>query len=133
VEGFADARGLKVERLAALPLPPSPLVWSGMIRTPDGVWRAQFQLLEHSPAQYEFFADSPTNAYITEAKALPTVKIYLWFARFPSIHYEERGGLHDVEFSDLRFYTGPGRPHPFAYRVRFDGAGKVVQQGWVVE
>jgi membrane-bound metal-dependent hydrolase YbcI (DUF457 family) len=128
VEGFAEGRGLTVEHLAALPLPPSPLSWSGMIRTPEGVYQARFRLFDRAPAQFQFFADSPPNAYIAAAKALPSVKTYLWFARFLVVHYEEQGDLRIVEFADLRFFTRPGRRHPFAFRVTFNGAGQVVEQ-----
>ena len=131
VKEFARDNALKVEHLAALPLPPSPLEWSGMVRTSEGVWQARFRLPDSTPPEFQFVADSPANRYIAAARELPTVKTYLWFARFPVVHYEERDGLHVVEFADLRFFTRPGRPHPFAYRVRFDGAGRVVEEGWV--
>jgi membrane-bound metal-dependent hydrolase YbcI (DUF457 family) len=133
VHNFARERGLAVEHLAALPLPPSPLRWSGMIRTPEGVWVARFRLTDAVKPQYEFFADSPPNEYIAKAEGLRSVKTYLWFARFPVARYEEREGLHVVEWSDLRFFPRPGRPHPFEFRVVFDGNGNVVKEGWTVE
>ena len=130
VERFAAAHTLCVERIGALPLPPSAARWAGLVRTPDGVYQSWFDLwTEESPA-FTFFANSPPNSYMEAAQGLPRVKTYLWFARFPVLRYWELGERHIVEFSDLRF-ARPGRnPGPFTFRVTFDAAGRILGQGW---
>jgi len=55
----------------------------------------------------------------------------LWFDRFPVTRYHEEAGEPVVEFSDMRFpQMGKRRTPSFTYRVRFDPAGKVLEQGW---
>ena len=39
MEDYAAQISLQVQTLAAMPLPPSILHWSGLIETPEGVWR----------------------------------------------------------------------------------------------
>jgi len=159
VEQFAAARGLRVVRLGALPLPPFLAWWDALIRTPEGVYEARFDLFRsyrRGPAPdsaskasngefptFHFFADSPPNGYLEAARQLPRVKTYLWFARFPVFRYTqspdpgpvpaklgEAGSLHIIEIHDLRFFQLGRRPAPFTFRVTFDAAGHVVEQGW---
>ncbi len=159
VEQFAAARGLRVVRLGALPLPPFLAYWDGLIRTPEGVYEARFDLsrgyqrgLAPDSASkasngefptFHFFADSPPNGYLEAARQLPRVKTYLWFARFPVFRYTqspdpgpvpaksgEAGSLHIIEIRDLRFFQRGRGPAPFTFRVTFDAAGHVVEQGW---
>lgn len=164
VEQFAAARGLRVARLGALPLPPALAYWDGLIRTPEGVYEAPFNLfrgyrrgLTPDPLggasngefpRFHFFADSAPNGYLEAARQLPRVKTYLWFARFPVFRYTqspvdlvpasvksagEAGSLHIVEIRDLRFFRLGRGPAPFTFRVTFDGAGHVVEQGWALQ
>jgi inner membrane protein len=66
-------------------------------------------------------------------KAIDTdgVRFYYWFARFPVVSYvNTRGGLHRVEFTDLRFLI-PGVRLPFVYFVEMDGTGTVVSEGFL--
>ncbi len=138
VEEFAASRGLPVERLGALPLPPSAAHWEGLIRTPDGVWEARIDLWNgvfserraRESRAFLFIADSAPNGYLEAAEQLPKVKTYLWFARFPVFRFRERGDQAVVEVSDLRFFSRRSRPPPFTFRVTFDAAGHVIDQGW---
>lgn len=131
VEQFAATQNLSVETLGALPFPPSLLHWVGMIRTRDGVWEARLDLRDASQPLFHYVADSPANRYIEAARALPSVKTYFWFARFPVVHYEREGDLHTVEFTDRRFFSRDGRRSGFTFRATFDSAGNVVREGWV--
>ena len=130
VEQFAAARGLCVERLGALPLPPSGLQWDGLIRTADGVYEGQFDLRRSDPPAFRFVADARENSYIEAARQQPDVKVYLWFARFPVVRFADEGDRKVVEFADLRFSPRGRRPTPFTFRVTLDDSGRVLKQGW---
>lgn len=133
VEQFAADRGLRVERLGALPLPPSAAHWAGLIRTPEGVYEARYNLLTGGSAEFRFVADAAPNGYIEAAQQLPKVKVYLWFARFPVFRFVERGERNIVEITDLRFFSRRKRLAPFTFQVTFDAAGHVIEQGWLEE
>jgi inner membrane protein len=85
-------------------------------------------------------SDSPSLA---AARALPEVRTYLDFARFPlaALAREPDGGT-SITFQDLRFlpwFTGPWerekggryRRQPFVYRVRLDRSGRPIEKGFV--
>lgn len=128
VEQFATSHNLQVERLGALPSTPSLIAWAGMIRASNGVYRSRFRVGQQP--EFQFYPDSPDNAYIEAAKQAATAKRFLWFARFPSISYAHVGALHYVDFSDHRFSPGPVRRSPFTVRVTLDDSGKIVHEEW---
>jgi membrane-bound metal-dependent hydrolase YbcI (DUF457 family) len=131
VKTFAEANQLAVERMGALPIPPSLLDWTGLIRANDGVYSARFDLRDSQPPVFESTADSAPNRYIATARELPDVRRYLSFARFPMIHFEQLDGRNIVEFSDLRFFNRRSkRPSSFTFKVVFDSEGKVLEEGW---
>jgi membrane-bound metal-dependent hydrolase YbcI (DUF457 family) len=133
VRVFAASNHLSVENLGALPLPPSLLDWSGIIRVRDGVYQSQFDLLETQPPAFRFIADSKNNPYTEEAMELPDVRTYLWFARFPLVRDSQRDGRNIFEFSDLRFFGRRSNgPIPFTFRVVLDSRGTFLEEGWVV-
>lgn len=133
VRAFASGNHVAAENLGALPLPPSLLSWSGAIRTSDGVYQSQFDLRDSQPPAFRFIADSPSNPYTQEAMALPDVRTYLWFARFPLIRVSQQGARNIVEFSDLRFFGRRSEgPLPFTFRVVLDSHGTFLEEGWVV-
>jgi membrane-bound metal-dependent hydrolase YbcI (DUF457 family) len=134
VEAFAVQRGLTVQNLAALPMPPWMARWSGLIRTPQGVYYAPINLLSREAPEFTFIADSPPSAFSAEGETLPEVQAYLRFARFPVTRSFEAGPLHIVEFSDYRFFrrqSGQRGRVGFTYRVTMDAQGNVVSRGWV--
>jgi membrane-bound metal-dependent hydrolase YbcI (DUF457 family) len=133
VEQFAASRGLTVETIGALPAPPSLSYWTGLIRTPEGVYQARINLFQLDPPAFRFLADSPSNAWLDAARQLPAVKTYLWFARFPVFRQFTENGRAVVEMADLRFFTQRRGPTAFTYRVEFDPRGHVLAQGWVRE
>jgi membrane-bound metal-dependent hydrolase YbcI (DUF457 family) len=135
VEDFARSRNLPVERLGALPLPPSVAHWDGLIRTPEGTWEGRMDLWNHGPQgdapALHFVRDNVPSRYLETAEQLPKVKIYLWFARFPVFRFAERSGLPALEISDLRFFARGNRPAPFTFAVTFDARGRATSEGWV--
>jgi hypothetical protein len=86
---------------------------------------------QSGPIEYRYYPDAPPNPYIAAARQLPEVKSVLWFARFPVIRFWKEGADAVVEIVDVRFSDGNRRPAAFTYRVRFDGAGRVLSQGWL--
>lgn len=134
VQDYAARENLRVEAMAAIPLPPSLLNWSGLVRTADGVHFASIRLFAARGPKFGFSGDAPDNPYIAAARRLPEVQSYFRFARFPVVRYSERGGIHMVEFSDLRFFgRRDRRPQPFTFRVTFDASGRVLTSGWADE
>jgi membrane-bound metal-dependent hydrolase YbcI (DUF457 family) len=132
VTTFAAQNSIQVDRLGALPIPPSLLDWGDAIRSRDGLYVAQFDLRNPKFPDFRFVPDSPPDHFITRAFALPEVQLYWQFARFPSIHSFLEDGHHVVELGENRFSDGRRRsPQPFTYRVVFDSAGNVIEQGWL--
>jgi membrane-bound metal-dependent hydrolase YbcI (DUF457 family) len=154
VKDFAGLQKLDVQSMGALPSPPSLWRWDGLLRTAGGVYEIRMDLSqkspfeipaaadpaeqsagiqsERAPIEYRFYPEANPNVYIEAAKELPQVQKVLWFDRFPVTRYHEEGGEPIVEFSDMRFPPmGKRRTPSFTYRVRFDPAGKVLEQGWI--
>jgi membrane-bound metal-dependent hydrolase YbcI (DUF457 family) len=131
---FANSQPLDVQYLAAVPLPPSPWTWSGLVRTPEGIYGAQFQVGAERQPDFHFLHDAPPNSYIEEAFHLPQVETYLGFARFPLVRFHRLGDMNIVEFSDVRFveYARRRNQHPFTYQVVFSADGRVQRQGWLI-
>ncbi|SRR5712692_1137195 len=133
VEQFAASHSLRGAEMGALPLPPSAAHWTGLIRTPEGVYEARFSLLSKNPGAeppaFRFIADAAPNSYIEAARQLPRAQTYLWFARFPVFRFDDQGDRKIVEISDLRFFSRRSRPPSFTFQVTFDAAGRVIQQG----
>ena len=136
---FAEEKGLSVETLGALPLPPSLLHWDALMRTQRGVYEIRMNLLDRVPAvpddpiEYRYYPDAPPNEFLAAARQLPDVQTYLWFARFPVYRSRRQGENTVVEFTDLRFFRSRKRPSPFTYHVLFDARGNVLEQGWAKE
>jgi membrane-bound metal-dependent hydrolase YbcI (DUF457 family) len=128
---FAEENHIAVDHLAAIPLPPSLLSWGGLIRSMDGVYQTHLDLRDPAPPSFRFIADSPPDPFLARALQLPEVQLYWDFARFPVIRSEMEDGHHVVEFVEHRF-VNPRRnkPQPFTYRVVFDTAGNVIEEGW---
>ncbi len=128
---FAAANHIPIDRIAALPLPPSLLDWGGVIRTTDGVYQSRFDLRDSAAPVFAFSADSPPNEFVARALMLPEVQLYWSFARFPVIRTSGEPGRHYVDFNEHRFITRNRRgPAPFSYRVVFNDAGEPIEEGW---
>jgi membrane-bound metal-dependent hydrolase YbcI (DUF457 family) len=141
VKQFAAQENLEVQAIGALPLPPSPWHWDGLVRAPRGVYEVRMDLSDNllkktNPSAdvitRTYYPDAPTNEYIEMARQLPDVQKELWFARFPVTRFHKEGGDAIVEFSDMRFpQVRRDRPASFTYQVRFSADGKVISQGWL--
>jgi membrane-bound metal-dependent hydrolase YbcI (DUF457 family) len=132
VENFAKENHIDAVRMGALPIPPSFLDWGDVIRTDNGVYQSRFDLRSADKPSFYFVADSPANSFIERAIELPEVKLYWQFARFPTIQASDAGGYHIVDFSEHRFTNGSRQsPQPFSFRVVFDGAGTLIEEGWL--
>lgn len=131
VHSFAQENHIAVDHLGAIPLPPSLLSWGGLIRSLDGVYQTHIDLRDPEPPSFRFIADSPPDVFLARAMQLPEVQLYWNFARFPVIRSEMEGGQRVVEFVEHRFLNPRrNRPLPFTYRVVFDPAGNVIEEGW---
>ncbi|HTC61227.1 MAG TPA: metal-dependent hydrolase [Candidatus Saccharimonadales bacterium] len=149
VEQFAAAQHLQVDKLAALPLPPTLTHWVGLVTTPQGVWRTTFHEPSGSVEKTQLYVEAPPNNFIEQAKKLRDVQVYLWFARFPVWRMRQtRSGETVVEISDVRFFrenapelTDPpqapmrvsgirARTTGFTFQIIFDTAGKVISHGF---
>jgi membrane-bound metal-dependent hydrolase YbcI (DUF457 family) len=132
VKTFADQNRITVNRIGALPIPPSLLDWGDAIRSPNGIYADQFDLRNPAPPDFHFIPDSPPDLFIARAFQLPQVHLYWQFVRFPSILSFTRDGQHIVELGENRFYNQRQRsPQPFTYQVIFDARGKLLAQGWL--
>ena len=130
VKGYAQRSGIAVERIAAMPYPPSVFGWVGLIKSPTGVYRGMIDLAAPASPSYAFFPDSVSDNYVQQAEAIPDVQTFLWFARFPWVSYRREDNRSIVEFQDIQFYA-PRRSGrlPFTFRVSFDGQGRVASYG----
>ena len=117
-------------------------------RVPERLSQALRRLPDFYPpperARIRSFDRPPDSEQLRRARSLPEVETYLAFARFPleTVSSSQDGGAV-VTFEDLRFlpfFAGPwarGKDgdytrQPFVYRVRLDGAGRVLERGFVV-
>jgi len=132
---YAATNHLQVETLAALPLPPTFTHWSGLIGTPQGVWRTTFHVPGGETESQVFYAETLSDRYVEEAKELRDVQIYLWFARFPLWHIEQHGAQTVVDVTDVRFFRdadGAGsqaNAAGFTFEVVFGAEGDVIFEG----
>ena len=157
-------------RAAVLPQFLSPFRWLGLTERPDSVHAAFFdigpfaegvddprppehwgQILASLRDSYpppgrvhiKSFERPPGSAALDAALALPDIRIYLAFARFPleTVH-PANGGETEVVVQDLRFlpwFTGPWerggenglRRQPFVYRVLLDRTLRAIERGFV--
>ncbi len=130
VRRFTVSHHLQVESLAALPMPPSVLDWSGLVRTPEGIYQAYFSVLKPNEASYRFVPAGPSDRFVEAARQLPAVRTYLQFARFPIVVGREERGEYILEFKDMRFSAGRETSPWFVYRVSLDAAGKARTERW---
>jgi membrane-bound metal-dependent hydrolase YbcI (DUF457 family) len=132
VSEFANGTGFAIDRVGALPSPPSLFVWNGLIRTPAGVYISHFDLRDKQAPDFVFVKDSAPNDYVARAVELKDVQTYWNFARFPMIHTERQGDREIVDFGDLRFRALPGRRVvPLTLQVIFDRRGNFLRERWL--
>ena len=139
VEGYAASRGIEAEKIAALPLPPNPTHWVGLMTTQEGVWRSLFRVPSGRPESATIYASTRRDPYIEQARKLPDVQAYLRFAAFPVWRVERSADKTVVEITDVRFFRQQSqelqRPRrlsggSFTFAVVFDAAGALVSHGF---
>jgi len=148
VENFAAKNNLRSDNRAALPIPPTLTHWSGLIGTPEGVWRTTFHLPSGEIERTQFYSSAKSDRFVDAAKKLHGVQVYLWFARFPVWRVTQRGDLTVVDVSDVRFFreydpeviaNAPGPrgvatvrtdPAGFTFEVVFNAAGQPISSGF---
>jgi inner membrane protein len=157
-------------RVAVLPQFLSPLRWLGLSEREDSVHAAFFDIGPFAagvadpkpPEKWSEILASLRDSYpppervrirsfprpaesaaLEAARALPDIRIYLAFARFPlETVRPAQGGGTEVVVQDLRFlpwFTGPWerggqnglRRQPFVYRVLFDPSLRAIDRGFV--
>ena len=133
IRAFAEENHIPVVRIGALPLAPSMLNWGVGIRTPDGVFESQFNLRHAADAPVTYTPDSTPDLYIIRALALPSVQLFWGFSRFPSIGSHVVDGRRVVDIGENRFMNRRPGPQPFTYRVVFDAAGRVTEEGLLTD
>lgn len=139
VTGFATQSGINAQEVAAIPLPPSPARWAGMISTPGGLYRLEFNELSGGALALQYFPQARPNRYIIAANALHDVQIFDWFARFPLFQFSELDGQPVVLITSMSFYRSRGQQQQsgdpgitnFTYRVVFSPEARVLSHGWV--
>jgi membrane-bound metal-dependent hydrolase YbcI (DUF457 family) len=143
-EDFASSHHLRVEKIAALPLPPTLTHWTGVIDTAEGVWRTTFHVPGGALERVQLYADAGSDRYVAEAEQLRDVQVYLWFARFPIWDVTQHEGQTVVDVTDVRFFRGEGsdpqqpRRVPgvranaagFTFEIVFDSVGHVISHGF---
>ena len=143
-EDFASSHHLRVEKIAALPLPPTLTHWTGVIDTPEGVWRTTFHVPGGALERAQLYADAGPDRYVAEAEQLRDVQVYLWFARFPIWDVTQHEGQTVVDVTDVRFFRGEGsdpqQPRRvrgvranaagFTFEIVFDSVGHVISHGF---
>lgn len=137
VSELARQSGFEAQEIAAIPLPPFPVRWAGMIATRDELYRLEFNALSGETLPLQSFPQARPNRYIVAANALRDVQIFQWFARFPLFQFSELDGHPVVLITSMSFYRGrqrrssdPGTTN-FTYRVVFSPEARVLSHGWV--
>lgn len=121
---FMKERSLSVVKSSAYPRPLAPIFWMGVIETEDKFYKVNMRLFGDDTGGILEIAKTDENRFVSMAKDLRTVRVYLWFAEFPVSRYRREEGRHIVEFYDLRFGMLPNRK-PFLLRVTFDKNGSL--------
>ena len=137
VVSAAKVSGIRSREIAAIPLPPSPNRWAGLIAAPGGLFRLELNELSDQPVAFQYFPQAQPNQYILAANALHDVQIFNWFARFPLTQFSESDGMPVVLISAMSFYRGReqqgtnGEMTNFTYRIVFSPDAHILSHGWL--
>ena len=119
-----------IVRADAYPALGTIFTWRTVVETDDAWTTTRIQPLAelHGPPPVET-ARKQSNPWIDRARRLPQVKDYEWFAMGRvRVAYREEGGLHIVEFNDMRYAARlEGIESLWPLRVTFDAAGGVLK------
>ena len=144
VREYAAAAHLEARELAAIPLPPNLNLWAGFALTGHDVHLWRFSLTGTSTAPLAAVVAPAVSGELCPPVlwTIPQVRAWMRFARFPVVVCGPAPGGESAEFVDLRFErpqvrdgwsAGRQKTVSFTWRVTFDGGGRVLSEGWVVE
>ncbi len=129
VERMAAERGWAATGAAAFPRPGSPLLWNGVVATPEASYQVLFSLRDVVMREAGRYPAVALDGALRAAEETPIVDFFRWFARFPVVEVQNGRDGAVVEMYDLRFQY-PWRRTPFRIRVHLDGNGRVLKSGW---
>jgi len=118
VDAIARVRGWTVRSRAAMPMPPLPTRWSGIVVTPEGTRQIWFDLFSGT-LDDRFWPGGPSSAEWERVPATRDGRVFLWFARFP---VARRSG-EALILSDARFHLPAGWPQRHPFDLVVDGKG----------
>ncbi len=125
VKAAAQAEGLSLTKVAALPQPLHPFEWLALVETQEFVGQGVVHLFRSEPLTFERIPRGEQNGLVRDLETLPPVRTFLWFARFPVVTIQQENGRQVVEYRDLRFSQRPLRRPLFRLRLFINGRGEV--------
>ncbi|MCC7417337.1 MAG: metal-dependent hydrolase [Acidobacteria bacterium] len=126
--------------IAAIPTFLTPTTWRMITRLSSGYEVRDLDLLDALPGsaparRVRLFFPNEWTPPVRMAAETPLGQLFLGFSRFPAARASvDDSGAATVRMSDMRFVGGPlrleRRPErePFSALIRFDAAGRVVEQ-----
>ncbi|MBI3016038.1 MAG: metal-dependent hydrolase [Candidatus Tectomicrobia bacterium] len=119
-----DRRVIAADRIGVVPRLHSPFRWRAVAQAPGRLYQAAVAPWPGGNMDVRSYIQAPRNRYVERSDAAESVRLFLWFARFPWIRYLESGGEHIVEYRDIRF-GADGETNHMVLRVVMDTAGVV--------
>ena len=143
VRNYSATAKVQMSQIAAIPLPPNLTEWQGLVRTPESVYGWKISLADPpgTPIAAAVVPAMSGEACPQTLWAIPQVRVWMRFARFPVVVCGHKAGNETAEFTDLRFERpalrsdvkpGRERPIPFTWRITFTDGGRVLTAGWVI-
>lgn len=107
LDRWAGEQGLAMERVAAVPLPFSPLHRRGVVLS-EGQWHdVPVSLFAGAGDAVEVYASALSDPRLSDLWAWRDGRIYQWFARFPVVTEAPEGDAAELLVRDLRFMIRP--------------------------
>lgn len=104
IDQFTRERGLETLARTATRVEPNalvaPLRWTGLVRAPEGVYKAEIRPFGARHPKFRFFPNATEDVVLAQARSSPSVQAFLSTARFPVSCHQLEGSQHVVEFYD---------------------------------
>lgn len=104
IDRFTRERGLEALARTATRVEPNslvaPLRWTGLVRAPEGVYKAELRPFGARLPTFRFFPNATEGAILARARSSPSVQAFLATARYPVSCHQVGGNQHVVEFYD---------------------------------
>ena len=104
---WAAGKGMAVERMAAIPVPFSPLHRRGVVQSGGQVYDIPVSLPSGAGGPVEVYRSAPADARLLGIWEGRTGRIYRWFARFPVLVEPPEGAQGKLLVQDLQFMMRP--------------------------